>query len=453
MDRVNTYITGNSAICAGAAIAVNGNLIIGRDDGTVTLNIEKIWGATFDEDDLPESVTVEIYGTDSIGTTTSFGTATINAADDWKLTITDLSKYDSYYDQETQTSGTYTYTVKEISGGDYLSIVTYNEADDGDGNDDTVEYDINIVNLPTTELTLRKTVEDTTTTSKFEFIITLYYNGAPYSGTVSATDTNGEDSEITFTNGEAIVELGADEEITITLGTGMTYTIEETSSSSSYDVSYTIDRESGSGAEASGTVSADGTTVVFVNKYNPDSGSDPDPSSDNVTYTVKKVWSGDDEDERPESITVTLYRDGKEYKTVTLSEDNNWKYTWTALTSGHTWTVEEVDVPDGYTSTVSKSGKTYTVTNTYEEPEEPEDTTETEIPEDTTPDEPTPEDTTEAETPEDSTPEESSDDTTAQQLYVIPKTGDSANIMLWVVIMAMAVGGIVFVLRYGRKKK
>ncbi|MCD8036405.1 MAG: Cna B-type domain-containing protein [Clostridiales bacterium] len=268
----------------------------------------------------------------------------------------------------------------------------------------------------------------------------------PESITVQLIRVDDEENEVYLES----VELSEDNNWTYTfedLPGNYTYKIAEISVDSS-EVEFTV-------SYSDITTDDDGNYYVTVtNSYEPtepdDDDDDDDPSSDNVTYTVKKVWSGDDEDERPESITVTLYRDGKAYKTVTLSEDNNWKYTWTALTSGHTWTVEEVDVPDGYTSTVSKSGKTYTVTNTYEEPE---DTTETEIPEDTTPEDTTPEDTTEAETPEDSTPEESSEDTPAQQLYVIPKTGDSANIMLWVVIMAIAVGGIVFVLRYGRKKK
>ena len=34
---------------------------------------------------------------------------------------------------------------------------------------------------------------------------------------------------------------------------------------------------------------------------------------------------------RPESISVTLLANGKEYETVTLSKDNDWKYTFTDI--------------------------------------------------------------------------------------------------------------------------
>ena len=48
---------------------------------------------------------------------------------------------------------------------------------------------------------------------------------------------------------------------------------------------------------------------------------------------VKKVWNdADDQDGyRPDDVTVNLLADGKIIDTVTLSEENEWSYSWTKL--------------------------------------------------------------------------------------------------------------------------
>ena len=89
-----------------------------------------------------------------------------------------------------------------------------------------------------------------------------------------------------------------------------------------------------------------------------------------VSYEVLKVW--DDagyESNRPSSITVTLYCDGVEYKTVTLSAANNWRYTWRYM-EGHTWTVSE-HVTGRYTVSLTTGGNTFRITNKYNPPETP----------------------------------------------------------------------------------
>lgn len=55
---------------------------------------------------------------------------------------------------------------------------------------------------------------------------------------------------------------------------------------------------------------------------------------------------------------------------ITLSEDNNWAGNFTDLLKYKngkeiSYTVKEVDVPDGYTSTISQNGNEITITNTY----------------------------------------------------------------------------------------
>lgn len=86
-----------------------------------------------------------------------------------------------------------------------------------------------------------------------------------------------------------------------------------------------------------------------------------------TTLTVTKVWEGDDPDMRPDSILVTLLRDGEAYETVELTADNKWTHTWAGLSADYTWTVTEIDVPESYTSTVATVDGGFRITNTYGE--------------------------------------------------------------------------------------
>ncbi len=98
--------------------------------------------------------------------------------------------------------------------------------------------------------------------------------------------------------------------------------------------------------------------------------SDQEPVEEEpVSYQVKKVWKGDDADDRPGSVAIRLLRDGQLVETVTLNANNHWTYTWED-TPGHTWQAEEAQVPNGYQASVSQSGNTFTVTNTWKTPGE-----------------------------------------------------------------------------------
>lgn len=98
----------------------------------------------------------------------------------------------------------------------------------------------------------------------------------------------------------------------------------------------------------------------------------PDDSRhDTVNRKVLKVWD-DDGENRPKRISVQLLRDGKVYDTVTLSEKNNWRHTWTELNNNYSWRVVEETVPDGYSVTVRLDGITFVVTNTLNTPDKPD---------------------------------------------------------------------------------
>lgn len=82
-----------------------------------------------------------------------------------------------------------------------------------------------------------------------------------------------------------------------------------------------------------------------------------------VDVNVKKVWN-DDGNDRPSYVSIRLSNEDGDYDTVKLSDDNDWKYTWTGLDASKDWTVTEVTVPDGYKATYSSDGTSFTVTNT-----------------------------------------------------------------------------------------
>ena len=77
--------------------------------------------------------------------------------------------------------------------------------------------------------------------------------------------------------------------------------------------------------------------------------------SEVTSIKVTKEWADDDNEsgKRPESVTISLLANGKEYDTIVLSESNKWTHTFTELpvyADGEeiTYTVEETDVPEGY---------------------------------------------------------------------------------------------------------
>ena len=93
-----------------------------------------------------------------------------------------------------------------------------------------------------------------------------------------------------------------------------------------------------------------------------------------TTVKGKKIWKDEDNKDgiRPSSVTVKLLADGKETgQTATVSETNGWTYEFTGLDRYQegkeiAYTVEEVNVPDGYTASVEG----YNITNTHT-PEKP----------------------------------------------------------------------------------
>ncbi len=89
------------------------------------------------------------------------------------------------------------------------------------------------------------------------------------------------------------------------------------------------------------------------------------------SLNVVKLWDDKGhESNRPESITVALLQNGKVTDTVTLSQNNNWKYTWSNLNANAKWQVVETDVPAGYIVSNENVIGRVEITNTFKEPHE-----------------------------------------------------------------------------------
>lgn len=143
----------------------------------------------------------------------------------------------------------------------------------------------------------------------------------------------------------------------------------------------------------------------------------PDGTDDEIELKVTKLWKGDaDQKDRPKSVKVEIFRDKVSYEKVTLSKDNNWTYSWKTNDDGADWTVVERNVPDGYKVTVKETKNAFVLTNSLKS--------------------------------NNKTPGQSTQSTTTAT-----KTGDTTNVLLYVVMLY--VSGILIVLLgiVGKRKR
>ena len=165
------------------------------------------------------------------------------------------------------------------------------------------------------------------------------------------------------------------------LPSGSTYTITEGTLPSEYtfvssELSGAETEDFTGGQTTTGTISAANNNfqVTYTNKYAPG----PEPDIKRIDITVTKVWDDANNKDgiRPKSVKVELMAamPGREPaftgQTLTLSEENGWKGTFTGLQADIdgtelTYTVEEVAV-EGYEASYSgDAAKGITVTNTH----------------------------------------------------------------------------------------
>lgn len=112
-------------------------------------------------------------------------------------------------------------------------------------------------------------------------------------------------------------------------------------------------------------ITRDGAAFLVTNTYLPEK-----PDGGTVSRTLIKRWiDAGYEQKRPDSVTVTLLKDGAAYEKQTLTRADNWQHTWSDLPRYHPdgseiiWTIQESPV-SGYTASVQKTGDTFVLTNT-----------------------------------------------------------------------------------------
>lgn len=92
-----------------------------------------------------------------------------------------------------------------------------------------------------------------------------------------------------------------------------------------------------------------------------------EPGPEDIEFSVNKVWKDAGfEHKRPASIEVGLYKDRTLVETVVLNSDNNWSYSWTAPDDGALWQVVEQNVPEDYSVTIERKGNTFIAANAYD---------------------------------------------------------------------------------------
>ncbi len=91
------------------------------------------------------------------------------------------------------------------------------------------------------------------------------------------------------------------------------------------------------------------------------------PSKKEITYKAVKSWRDGLGKKRPESVSIEIYKDGKLQNTVILNSANNWMYSWKTVDDGSEWFVTEKNVPTDYKVGIQKNGNTFNILNTHNE--------------------------------------------------------------------------------------
>ncbi|WP_431770758.1 Cna B-type domain-containing protein [Streptococcus gallolyticus] len=292
------------------AEADNSTVTVTDKKATVEVTGTKTWDDNNDQDGKrPDSITVNLLANGTV-----VDTKTVTADSNWSYVFTDLPKYAN--------GNEITYTVTEDAVADY-----------------TTTYD--------------------------GYNITNSYTPGETSITVTkAWDDNNDQDGI---RPDAIqVQLYADGEksgdaITLTAADNWTYTWTGLAEKANkQDITYTVEEVSAVDGYATTTGVVENGNVTITNVHNPST----------TSLKVDKVWNDNDDQDglRPTSVTINLLANGEVVDTVdvTPNADGDWTYTFTDLaeySNGEkvTYTVEEVNTPEGYTSSVDGT----TITNTH----------------------------------------------------------------------------------------
>ncbi len=254
---------------------------------TVSLKVTKLWKTADGTDiteNLPESITVKVLNGE-----TAVKDVTLNPANNWSETVTELPADGNYKVQEISVPGyTVSYSDIQKDGNQYSVVITNTRQD---------------ITVPETgNLIITKTVSGnrSSTERAFPFTLTLQNaDGTPFTEAHTYTHSNGTTGNIV--DGKAEFTLRHGESVTVSdLPTGIQYTVTEDAG----DYSPTIDN-------GSGTILAGQTvTAAFHNVRNGGGGGRrPTPDTEINEPPVPQVYyPGEEPDpnepDSPEEITI-----------------------------------------------------------------------------------------------------------------------------------------------------
>ena len=308
--NVIVYTVDETDVPAGYTKSVSGNVIT-NSHATEKTSVEarKVWVDNNNQDGLrPQQITLVLYANN-----VEVDRKTVSAAENWAYTWNNLDKF---------------------AGGAEI-VYTVDEAGVPDGYTKTVDGNvITNTHVPaTTDITVTKIWNDDGNRDNKRprtIVIRLFADGA--SEPVREETVFGFETTWTHTFTDLPVKNN---------GAAITYTVDEAEVPAGY------------------TKTVNGTTIT--NTYTPET----------TSVSFNKVWrdSNNQDGKRPENVTVILYADGIEKQRMTVGETENWEGTFDNLPKYQTgkvgqlitYTVDEAEVPAGYTKLVSGT----TITNAY----------------------------------------------------------------------------------------
>ena len=311
-----------------------GNLIakeeeLGNVDQTITfevpkteVKVNKVWDDADNQDGIrPNSVEVQLYKDNDVAVGKPI---TLAASNDWSYTWTGLKAEEN--------AETINYYVKEVSIPDEYSCTIVKT------DENSFSYTITNTHKPgKTVINVNKIWADSDDQDGIRpesIEVQLYKNGKAFGDAITLSEENGWSYSWTdldkFESGKEIK-----------------YTVDEVKVPENYKK----------------TITNEGTTFEITNTH----------KAEKTSISVVKVWDDSDDQDgiRPASVKVQLLADGEAVgKVITLSSKNDWSHTWKGLdkmSAGKEikYTVDEVEVPENYTKTITNEQTAFTITNTH----------------------------------------------------------------------------------------
>ena len=278
-----------------------------------TVNVTKVWNDNNDQDGVrPADVTVVLVADGNV-----VANVTLDASNDWSASFNDLPVY--------KDGKVIKYSVEELAVANYTSVVS---------NDTAYNWIVNNTHVPmVTVINVTKVWDDNNNQDGIRpanIVVELFADGVKVNET-ALSESNGWKGS--FMNLPVYND-----------GKSIKYTIDEVK----------VDNYTSS-------ISEDNGNFVITNAHVP-------AVSD---INVEKIWndSNNKDSVRPESIVVELLADGVKVNETTLSEGNDWKYTFKDLPVYNEgklikYAVGEVEIAN-YTANITQIDGGFVITNTH----------------------------------------------------------------------------------------